>query len=152
MGFSYRHSDAADRGLFFTSAVLQGREEDPTTVTERMEKLVEQREASQPIREKTGGSTFRNPAGYSSTGAADDNHDLKAWKLIDQAGCRGLTIGQAQVSEKHCNFLINLGNARAAHLEELGETVRARVHAQSGHDLHWEIRRIGVKLPEPKTV
>ena len=149
MGFSYRHAAAADRGLIWTGALLEGRAEDAETVTARMEALVEQREATQPIREKTGGSTFRNPAGHSSTGGADDSHDLKAWKLIDEAGCRGLRVGDAQVSEKHCNFLVNLGDATAEDLEELGETVRARVHAHSGHDLHWEIRRIGVKVPDP---
>ena len=149
MGFSYRHAEAAERDLVWTGAVLEGREEDPEVVTERMEALVERREATQPIREKTGGSTFRNPAGHSSTGAADDTHELKAWKLIDEAGCRGLRVGDAQVSEKHCNFLVNLGGASADDLEELGETVRARVQARSGHDLHWEIRRIGVKVPDP---
>lgn len=152
MGFSYRHAEAAERGLVWTGAVLEGREEDPETVTARMEALVEQREASQPIREKTGGSTFRNPAGHSSTGEADDTHELKAWKLIDEAGCRGLTVGDAQVSEKHCNFLVNRGEASAEDLEQLGETVRARVQAQSGHDLHWEIRRIGVKVPDPTAI
>ena len=152
MGFSYRHAEAAERDLVWTSAVLEGKAEDAETVTARMEELVLQREASQPIREKTGGSTFRNPAGHSSTGAADDSHELKAWKLIDEAGCRGLRVGGAQVSEKHCNFLINLGEAKAADLEELGETVRARVQAQSGHDLHWEIRRIGVKVPDPAAI
>ncbi|HUF55192.1 MAG TPA: UDP-N-acetylmuramate dehydrogenase [Thermohalobaculum sp.] len=152
MGFSYRHAEAAERDLVWTGAVLEGREEDADAVTARMEALVDQREASQPIREKTGGSTFRNPAGHSSTGAADDTHELKAWKLIDEAGCRGLTVGDAQVSEKHCNFLVNRGAARAEDLEELGETVRARVQAHSGHDLHWEIRRIGVKLPDPAAI
>ena len=152
MGFSYRHAAAAERGFIWTGALLEGAEEDAETVTARMEALVEQREASQPIREKTGGSTFRNPAGHSSTGRADDSQELKAWKVIDEAGCRGLRIGDAQVSEKHCNFLVNLGSATAANLEELGETVRARVHAHSGHDLHWEIRRIGVRVPDPAAI
>lgn len=143
--FSYRHIDAPE-DLIFTEAVFRGTPDSPDAITARMEDLVARREAAQPIREKTGGSTFRNPAGYSSTGREDDAHDLKAWKLIDEAGCRGLKIGGAQVSEKHCNFLVNAGDATAADLEALGEEVRARVKAQSGVDLHWEIKRIGVTL------
>jgi UDP-N-acetylmuramate dehydrogenase len=97
-----------------------------------MEEVQAHRETAQPIREKTGGSTFKNPPGHS------------AWKLVDAAGCRGLRVGGAQVSEMHCNFLINTGDATASDIETLGETVRARVLAQSGIDLHWEIKRIGV--------
>ena len=145
MGFSYRNAAAAE-GVIFTRAVLRGTPDDPVAVTERMEALLARREASQPIRERTGGSTFRNPAGFSSTGRPGDSDDLKAWKLIDQAGCRGLQIGGARVSDKHCNFLINTGAATAADLETLGETVRERVKSNSGIDLHWEIRRAGVIL------
>ena len=99
-----------------------------------MDEVQQHRESAQPIREKTGGSTFKNPPGYS------------AWKLVDVAGCRGLRVGGAQVSEMHCNFLINTGNATATDIEQLGETVRARVLAQSGIDLHWEIKRVGIVL------
>ncbi|MEL6209847.1 MAG: UDP-N-acetylenolpyruvoylglucosamine reductase, partial [Pseudomonadota bacterium] len=99
------------------------------------------------VDERSCGSTFRNPAGYSSTGAEGDPMDLKAWKLIEEAGCRGMRLGGAQISEKHANFLINAGGATAADLEDLGEAVRARVKAQSGHDLLWEIARIGVRVP-----
>ena len=130
MGFRYRHSDASE-DLVFVDAVLEGKPDQPDAIRARMEQLVEQREATQPIRAKTGGSTFTNPPGH------------KAWQLIDQAGCRGLTRGAAQVSEKHCNFLINLGDASAADIEALGEDVRARVKAKSGIELHWEIKRLG---------
>jgi UDP-N-acetylmuramate dehydrogenase len=150
MGFSYRNSTAAE-GLIFTGALLEGHTDTPDAVTARMEALLAKREAEQPIRERTGGSTFRNPAGFSSTGRDGDSHVLKAWKLIDEAGCRGLKIGGAQVSRKHCNFLINSGTATAADLEQLGETVRARVKSNSGIDLCWEIRRIGVIVSGSKT-
>jgi len=150
MGFSYRHADAAE-GLVFTGALLEGRADAPEAVTARMEALMARREAAQPIRERTGGSTFRNPAGHSSTGGAGDTDERKAWRLIDAAGCRGLRIGGAQVSEKHCNFLINTGTASAADLEGLGETVRARVKSTCGIDLRWEIRRIGVIVTGSKT-
>ena len=150
MGFSYRNSAAAE-GLIFTSALLAGRADTPDAVTARMEALLARREAAQPIRERTGGSTFRNPAGFSSTGRDGDSHKLKAWKLIEEAGCRGLTIGGARVSPKHCNFLINTGAATAADLEQLGESVRARVKSNSGIDLCWEIRRIGVIVDKSKT-
>jgi UDP-N-acetylmuramate dehydrogenase len=150
MGFAYRRAAAAE-GLIFTGALLGGRADAPEAVIARMEALIARREAAQPIRERTGGSTFRNPAGSSSTGEEGDSDERKAWRLIDAAGCRGLRIGGAQVSEKHCNFLINTGTATAADLEELGETVRARVKSTSGVDLHWEIRRIGVIVSEPKT-
>jgi len=150
MGFSYRHAAAAE-GLIFTGAVLAGQGDTPAAVTARMEALLARREAAQPIRERTGGSTFRNPAGFSSTGCGDDSQALKAWKLIDEAGCRGLTIGGARVSRKHCNFLINTGTATATDLEQLGESVRARVKSHSGIDLCWEIRRIGVIVSGSKT-
>jgi UDP-N-acetylmuramate dehydrogenase len=114
-----------------------------------MDELVARRAATQPVKQRSCGSTFRNPAGYSSTGEPGDTHELKAWKLIDEAGCRGLALGGARMSEMHPNFLINTGNASAADLEALGEEVRARVLARSGHDLSWEIRRIGVMVAEP---
>ena len=130
MGFSYRHS-AVLEGLIFVDAVVEGTKGVPDEIRARMEELVVQREATQPIRSKTGGSTFTNPPGH------------KAWQLIDQAGCRGLMRGAAQVSEKHCNFLINTGDATAADIEALGEEVRARVKGHSGIELHWEIKRMG---------
>lgn len=130
LGFAYRHS-AVPEAMVFVEAVLEGTPEAPETVRARMEALLAQREASQPVRSKTGGSTFQNPAGH------------KAWELIDAAGCRGLRIGDAQVSELHCNFLINVGEASAADLEALGEEVRARVRAQSGVMLEWEIKKVG---------
>ncbi len=131
LGFSYRHCDAPE-DLIFVEAVLQGAQESRDVVRARMEELVARREASQPVRAKTGGSTFKNPDG------------LKAWLLIDEAGCRGLRRGEAQVSEMHCNFLINTGEASASDLEALGEEVRARVKARSGVGLEWEIKRVGV--------
>ncbi|MEM6421134.1 MAG: UDP-N-acetylenolpyruvoylglucosamine reductase, partial [Pseudomonadota bacterium] len=145
LGFGYRHSAVPDDAVI-VSAVLRGMPGAPAEIAERMDTYVRQRAASQPVDERSCGSTFRNPAGYSSTGAADDSHDLKAWKLIEDAGCRGLRLGGAQISEKHANFLINAGGASAADLEDLGEAVRARVKAGSGHDLVWEIQRIGVTL------
>ena len=114
----------------------------------RQQKMADQlakRDASQPTKDRTAGSTFRNPAGFSSTGKADDTHDLKAWKLIDDAGLRGFSIGGAQMSEKHSNFLINTGAATAQDLETLGEEVRKRVFQTSGIELHWEIMRVGEK-------
>jgi UDP-N-acetylmuramate dehydrogenase len=131
MKFAYRNS-GVDASIIFTSARFQGR---PTAVEEiraRMEEVQQHRENAQPIREKTGGSTFKNPPGDS------------AWKLIDAAGCRGLRVGGAQVSEMHCNFLINTGNATGHDIETLGETVRERVKQNSGIELHWEIKRIGI--------
>ena len=131
MGFSYRHCDAPD-DVIFTRALFQGRPGDRETILAEMDRITAAREASQPIREKTGGSTFANPPGQ------------KAWALIDAAGCRGLVRGDAQVSEMHCNFLINRGAATAADIEGLGEEVRARVKATSGVELRWEIKRIGL--------
>ncbi|TDX63186.1 UDP-N-acetylmuramate dehydrogenase [Methylosinus sp. sav-2] len=133
LGFSYRHSDAPD-DMIFTQALYQGRKGDPATILAEMERITQAREASQPIREKTGGSTFANPPGH------------KAWQLIDEAGCRGLVIGDAQVSEMHCNFLVNRGQATAADVEALGEEVRRRVQEKSGVLLRWEIKRIGLAL------
>ena len=131
MGFSYRKTQARD-DLIFLEAVFEGRPDAPDAIKARMEELAANREASQPIRAKTGGSTFKNPPGQ------------KAWELIDRAGCRGLMVGAAQVSEKHCNFLINTGEATAADIEVLGEEVRRRVRESQGVGLEWEIKRIGV--------
>jgi UDP-N-acetylmuramate dehydrogenase len=118
--------------VIFTEALFQGRPGDQAEILAEMDRVTEAREAAQPIRERTGGSTFKNPPGN------------KAWKLIDAAGCRGFSIGDAQVSEMHCNFLINRGKARAADIEALGEEVRRRVRENSGVELEWEIKRIGV--------
>ncbi len=130
MGFSYRHS-AMPEGAIILSARLRGTPGDKATIAAEMERIAQEREASQPLRSRTGGSTFKNPEGH------------KAWQLVDAAGCRGLKIGGAQVSEKHTNFLINTGDATAADIETLGNEVRARVKAQSGVELEWEIDRIG---------
>jgi len=130
MGFSYRHSEAPG-DVVFTSAVLQGRAGAHAEILAEMAAIAAAREASQPIREKTGGSTFKNPPGR------------KAWVLIDEAGCRGLTLGDAEVSRLHCNFLVNRGAATAAEIEALGEEVRRRVRETSGVELEWEIRRVG---------
>lgn len=135
MGYSYRHS-SAPADVYFTSALFQGIEGDKSEIERRMNEITERRETSQPIRTRTGGSTFKNPEGH------------KSWQLIDAAGCRGLTRGGAQVSEKHCNFLINRGDATAKDIEELGEEVRARVKEKSGVTLDWEIRRIGMTQDE----
>src|SRR5215472_18462466 len=131
MGFVDSKS-AVPEDWIFTEAVFEGAKDDAAEVRARMTALVEQREASQPVKTRTGGSTFKNPAGH------------KAWQLIDEAGCRGLQHGGAQVSEMHCNFLINTGNATAADIESLGEEVRARVREKSGIELEWEIKRVGV--------
>jgi len=131
MHYTYRHCGAPD-DVIFTEALFQGEPGDPAVISAAMDKITESREATQPIKSRTGGSTFKNPAGH------------KAWQLIDAAGCRGLTVGAAEVSQMHCNFLINRGGASAADIETLGETVRARVKGTSGVDLEWEIKRIGV--------
>jgi len=131
MGFAYRHCGAPG-DYIFTQALFAGERGDPAAIAAEMEKITESREATQPIKSRTGGSTFKNPPG------------AKAWRLIDAAGCRGLRIGDAQVSDMHCNFLINLGAAKAADIETLGETVRQRVKENSGVELEWEIKRIGV--------
>jgi UDP-N-acetylmuramate dehydrogenase len=131
MKFAYRNS-GVDAAVIFTSARFRGAIAAPDAIRARMNEVQNHRETAQPIREKTGGSTFKNPPGHS------------AWKLIDAAGCRGLRVGGAQVSEMHCNFLINTGSATGHDIETLGETVRARVKAHSGIELHWEIKRIGI--------
>ena len=131
MLYAYRHCGAPD-DIVFTEALFAGTPGDPAKIAAEMDQITESREATQPIKSRTGGSTFKNPPGR------------KAWQLIDAAGCRGLRLGDAQVSEMHCNFLINLGSARAADIEDLGETVRARVREASGVELEWEIKRIGI--------
>ena len=133
MKFVYRNS-GVDPSIIFTSARFRGVKAAPEAIRARMNEVQTHRETAQPIREKTGGSTFQNPPGHS------------AWKLIDAAGCRGLRIGGAQVSEMHCNFLINTGSATGHDIETLGDTVRARVKENSGIELHWEIKRIGIPI------
>jgi UDP-N-acetylmuramate dehydrogenase len=128
--YSYRHSDLPD-GAIVIAATFRGQAQEPELIQAEMDRIAASREASQPLRSKTGGSTFKNPDGH------------KAWALVDAAGCRGLRVGGAQVSEKHTNFLINTGDATSADIEALGEEVRRRVKAQSGIDLQWEIQRVG---------
>ncbi|MCV3273901.1 UDP-N-acetylmuramate dehydrogenase [Roseobacter sinensis] len=140
--FAYRHSDLPE-GWVLTSATLEAPQGNPAALHTRMEDQLAKRDATQPTGDRSAGSTFRNPAGFSSTGRADDVHDLKAWKVIDDAGLRGARQGGAQMSEKHPNFLINTGDATAADLEGLGEAVRKKVYAQSGITLEWEIMRVG---------
>lgn len=141
--FAYRQSSLPD-GWVLTSATFEGVAGDPQELTDRMEAQLKKRDETQPTKDRTAGSTFRNPAGFSSTGRADDSHELKAWKVIDDAGMRGATLGGAQMSPKHSNFLVNTGGATAADLEGLGEEVRKRVFQNSGIELHWEIMRVGV--------
>ena len=131
LGYTYRHS-ALPEGAVVVSATFRGHAADPAAIQAEMDRIAASREASQPLRSRTGGSTFKNPPGH------------KAWEVIDAAGCRGLALGDAQVSEKHCNFLLNLGTATSADIEALGEQVRARVKAHSGVALEWEIQRVGV--------
>jgi UDP-N-acetylmuramate dehydrogenase len=131
MHYSYRHCGVPE-DIIFTQALFQGEPGERAAIAAEMDKITEAREATQPIKSRTGGSTFKNPPGQ------------KAWQLIDAAGCRGLVVGDAQVSELHCNFLINRGNATAHDIETLGETVRRRVQEISGVTLEWEIKRIGV--------
>jgi len=131
MHYAYRHCGSPD-DYIFTQALFAGERGDTAAIAGEMEKITKSREATQPVKSRTGGSTFKNPPGQ------------KAWQLIDAAGCRGLRIADAQVSEMHCNFLVNLGNAKAADIEKLGETVRQRVKDNSGIELEWEIKRIGI--------
>ncbi len=138
LGYTYRHSALPD-GAIVVGATFRGQPEEPAVVQAEMDRIAAEREASQPLRSKTGGSTFKNPQGH------------KAWQLVDQAGCRGLTRGDAQVSEKHCNFLLNLGAASSADIEALGEEVRTKVKAQSGVTLEWEIQRVGMFADDAET-
>lgn len=135
MGFTYRHTSVPS-DLIFVEALFQGMQGDPADILSRMNAITEARSTTQPVNTRTGGSTFTNPPGG------------KAWELVDAAGCRGLRIGNAQVSEMHCNFLVNLGGATAADIEALGEEVRRRVHDHAGVTLQWEIRRVGVATPD----
>ncbi len=140
--FQYRQS-VLPEGWVIVEATFEAPEGEPEALAAHMETQLAKRDATQPTKDRTAGSTFRNPAGFSSTGRDDDVHDLKAWKLIDDAGMRGARVGGAQMSEKHSNFLINTGDATAADLENLGEEVRKRVFQNSGIELDWEIKRIG---------
>jgi len=146
LNFAYRHSDLPE-GCVITEATFEGQSGAPEILLARMEEQLARRDATQPTKDRSAGSTFRNPAGFSSTGRADDVHDLKAWKVIDEAGLRGARRGGAQMSEKHPNFLINTGGASAADLEGLGEEVRKRVFQNSGIALQWEIMRVGEPAP-----
>ena len=130
--YSYRHSELPEQAIV-VSATFRGETGDPAAIQAEMDRIAQAREESQPLRSRTGGSTFKNPL------------PDKAWQVIDAAGCRGLTVGGAQVSEKHCNFLLNLGSASSADIEALGEEVRARVKAHSGINLEWEIQRVGTE-------
>ncbi|ANB34083.1 UDP-N-acetylenolpyruvoylglucosamine reductase [Rhodovulum sulfidophilum] len=142
----YRQSHLPE-GWVITEATFEGRPGAPEALAAQMEEQIARRDASQPTRARSAGSTFRNPAGFSSTGRADDSHEMKAWSLIDAAGLRGATRGGAQMSEKHSNFLINADGATAADLEGLGEEVRKRVFQSSGIELEWEILRVGEPAP-----
>ncbi|MCA0043089.1 UDP-N-acetylmuramate dehydrogenase [Celeribacter litoreus] len=143
LNFQYRQTDLPE-GWVIVEATFSAEHGDPEMLETRMADQLAKRDATQPVKDRTAGSTFRNPAGFSSTGKADDVHDLKAWKVIDDAGLRGFSIGGAQMSEKHSNFMINTGEATAHDLEELGETVRKKVFQNSGIALQWEIKRVGV--------
>ena len=142
----YRQS-ALPEGAIIVSATFQAGPADPAALESRMLDQIAKRDASQPSKDRSAGSTFRNPAGYSSTGRADDSHDLKAWAVIDAAGMRGAKVGAAQMSEMHSNFMINTGGASATDLEELGELVRKRVFDHAGITLEWEILRVGDASP-----
>jgi UDP-N-acetylmuramate dehydrogenase len=142
MAFAYRSTSLPD-GLVVTEVTLAGPRGEPVALVRQMEEQLARRDASQPVKDRSAGSTFRNPAGFSSTGRADDVHELKAWKLIEDAGMKGASLGGARMSEKHANFLINAGGAKAADLEALGELVRKRVLDSSGVTLEWEIMRVG---------
>lgn len=149
LNLRYRQSDLPE-GAVVVSATFRAPAGDPAALTARMADQLAKRDASQPTKDRSAGSTFRNPVGHSSTGRADDTHELKAWKVIDDAGMRGARLGGAQMSEMHSNFLINAGGATAAELEELGESVRKKVFQNSGITLEWEIMRIGVPGPQYK--
>ena len=135
--YSYRHS-APPEGAIVVAARFRGSAGDPTAIQAEMDRIAASREASQPLRSKTGGSTFKNPPGH------------KAWELVDRAGCRGLAVGGARVSEKHTNFLINTGTATSGEIEQLGEDVRRRVREMCGVELEWEIQRVGIPNPPPE--
>lgn len=147
LNFRYRQSDLP-QGWVIVEATFEAPAGDPAELAQRMQSQLEKRDETQPTKDRTAGSTFRNPAGFSSTGKSDDSHDLKAWKVIDDAGLRGAGHGGAQMSPKHPNFLVNTGNATAADLEELGEEVRKKVFQNSGIKLEWEIMRVGEQAPK----
>ncbi len=147
LNFRYRQSDLPDEAIIL-SATFEANRGEPQALAARMEDQLAKRDATQPTKDRTAGSTFRNPAGFSSTGQADDSHAMKAWKVIDDAGLRGATKGGAQMSPKHPNFLVNTGTATAADLEGLGEEVRQRVFEHAGIRLEWEIMRVGKPVPE----
>lgn len=147
LNFRYRQSDIPE-GWIITQAVFRADAADPKELAARMEEQIARRDETQPTKALSAGSTFRNPAGFSSTGKDDDTHEMKAWKVIEDAGMRGATRGGAQMSEMHSNFLVNTGGATAADLEGLGEEVRERVLAHSGISLEWEIMRVGEPAPE----
>ncbi|MBV7379017.1 UDP-N-acetylmuramate dehydrogenase [Maritimibacter dapengensis] len=142
LNFRYRQSDVPD-SVVLTGAVFRGEEGVPDELHAKMTAQLAKRDETQPTKDRTAGSTFRNPAGFSSTGQSDDSHELKAWKVIDDAGMRGATIGGATMNEKHSNFLTNTGTATAKDLESLGEEVRKKVYETSGLTLEWEIMRVG---------
>ncbi|WP_298566592.1 UDP-N-acetylmuramate dehydrogenase [uncultured Aliiroseovarius sp.] len=142
LNFQYRQSDLPE-GWVITHAVFEAPKGDPAALAARMEAQLAKRDETQPTKDRTAGSTFRNPAGFSSTGRADDSHELKAWKVIEDAGMRGATRGGAQMNPMHANFLTNTGDATAADLEGLGEEVRKKVYEHSGIKLQWEIMRVG---------
>ncbi|MBB3984489.1 UDP-N-acetylmuramate dehydrogenase [Sagittula marina] len=142
LAFGYR-SSVLPEGAVLVEAVFQAPSGDPDVLAVRMEEQLAKRNETQPVKDRTAGSTFRNPAGFSSTGQADDTHELKAWKVIDDAGMRGARRGGAKMSEKHSNFLLNTGDATASDLERLGEEVREKVRETSGLDLVWEVIRVG---------
>jgi UDP-N-acetylmuramate dehydrogenase len=147
LNLRYRQSDLPE-GAVIVEATFRAGQADPQALEARMADQIARRDASQPTKDRSAGSTFRNPAGFSSTGRADDRHELKAWKVIDDAGMRGATLGGAQMSPMHSNFLINAGGATAADLENLGEAVRKKVFQSSGITLEWEIMRVGEHLQD----
>ncbi len=147
LNFGYRHADVP-AGTVVISATFEAPEAEPGALLARMEQQLAKRDETQPTKDRTAGSTFRNPAGYSSTGEASDTHELKAWKVIDDAGLRGARLGGAVMNEKHPNFLTNAGGATAADLEKLGEMVREKVFQTSGISLEWEIMRVGESARE----
>lgn len=147
LNLRYRQSDLPE-GAVVVSATFRAGKGDPAALEARMADQIAKRDASQPTKERSAGSTFRNPAGFSSTGRADDSHELKAWKVIDDAGMRGARVGGAQMSTMHSNFMINAGGATARDLEDLGEEVRKKVYQSSGITLEWEIMRVGEYLQE----
>lgn len=142
LDLQYRQSSLPE-GAVIVSATLDAPQGDPAALQQRMDDQLAKRDQTQPTKDRTAGSTFRNPAGFSSTGQADDTHELKAWKVIEDAGMRGAALGGAVMNEMHANFLTNAGGATAADLEDLGEQVRKRVYDHAGITLEWEIKRVG---------